>query len=188
MVNVSLDITPYITATLNVQIAVIEKHTTGNVGNNGETSFEHVMMKMLPDASGTNVDFVTETSSHIFESFDMSSTNVEEMDDLAIVVFVQDADTKEILQAGFVRNENLGVDDSNLSTISIYPNPSNGELNITTDTNLQVIIYDLLGKEVYSSEVNNSETLDISNLNNGVYMVKLSNGNSSTTKKLIVSK
>ncbi len=41
---------------VTVHMAVIEKVTTGNVASNGETEFHHVMMKMLPDASGTTID------------------------------------------------------------------------------------------------------------------------------------
>ncbi|MGV6829184.1 MAG: T9SS type A sorting domain-containing protein [Flavobacteriales bacterium] len=188
VVNMIAEIDPFITASLNVQIAIIEKETTQNTGGNGETYFEHVMMKMLPDASGTNVDFVAGTTTTISESFDMSSTNVEEMDDLALVVFIQDVNTREVLQSAFARNENLGVNDSNLSSVSMYPNPSNGTLNIKTEQELEVTIFDVLGKKVFTNAVLSNETFDISHLNNGIYLVKLSSETSSTTKKLIVRK
>ena len=50
---------------------------------------------------------------------------------------------------------------------------------------LQVQVFDLLGKEVINTEVNN-ERLDVSNLNAGVYMVKLTLNKNTTTKKLII--
>ncbi len=185
-VNVAVNITPYISVDMRVHIAVLEKETTGNVGNNGETSFENVMMKMLPDADGTLVSFEAGTDTVINESYDMSSTNVEEMDDLLVVVFIQDDSTKQIMQASY-NGQPLGLNDNNLQNIGFYPNPSNGYLNITTDEALQVTIHDVLGKKVFSNNVSN-EVLDLTHLNNGMYLVNITDGVSQTTKKLIINK
>lgn len=100
-ITVGVDIMPYITADFKVHIVVIEKLTDGNVGNNGETEFHNVMMKMLPNADGTTINFVTGTNSSYSETYDMSSTFVEEMSDLAVVVFIQNDDTKEIFQSAY---------------------------------------------------------------------------------------
>ncbi len=187
-VVVNVNITPYITVDMTVQIVVLEKETTGNVMNNGETSFENVMMKMLPDAEGTLVSFERGTDVEITESFDMSSTNVEEMDDLMVVVFVQDENTKQVMQSTFALGQPLGLNDDYLQNIEIYPNPSNGLLNISTDRVLQITIYDVLGKKVFSKEGINTEVLDLSHLNNGMYLVNLKDGNNQVTKKLIINK
>jgi len=93
---------PYLTSDeFTVHIVVIEKETTGNVGNNGETSFKKVMMKMLPDADGTAASFTAGVNTDIIESYDMSTTFVEEMSDLAVAIFVQNNNTLEVFQAGF---------------------------------------------------------------------------------------
>jgi ribosome recycling factor len=71
---------------------------------------------------------------------------------------------------------------------SIYPNPSNvGYVNIssTESETIQVNVYDILGKQVINAAVA-SGRLDISTLNTGVYIVKLTQGSATTTKKLIV--
>lgn len=84
-----------------VHIVVIENLTTGNVGSNGETSFKHVMMKMLPNASGTVVNLVAGEPASLSYSHNMSTTFVEEMNDLSVVVFVQNNANKSIYQSAY---------------------------------------------------------------------------------------
>lgn len=186
-VTVNVTIMPYISVDMRVHIAIIEKQTLNNTGNNGETSFEHVMMKMLPDANGTLVSFVSGANTVINESFDMSSTYVEEMSDLLAVVFIQDDSTKQIMQASF-NGQPLEITDNNLQNVSFYPNPSNGYITIETDRGLQITIHDILGKKVYSKNVISNETLNLTHLNNGMYLVNMNDGENQVTKKLIINK
>lgn len=102
IITVEADIHPYVNLyDVTVHIVVIERLTTGNVGSNGETQFHHVMMKMLPDAKGTTLDMPAGISTILTYSYDMSTTHVEEMDDLMVAIFVQDNSTKGIFQAAY---------------------------------------------------------------------------------------
>ena len=101
VINVVADVMPYIDANARVFISVNEKETTGNVGTNGETSFHHIFMKMLPDAQGTEVNFTACESQRFEFSQDMSGTHVEEMDDLEVSIWVQDYTTKEMFNSRF---------------------------------------------------------------------------------------
>ncbi len=85
---------------VKVHMAVIEKITTQNVASNGETEFHHVMMKMLPDASGVTANLVANEGINYKYTQNMSSTNVEEMDDLMVAIFIQESD-KDIVQSGY---------------------------------------------------------------------------------------
>ena len=86
-------------------------------------------------------------------------------------------------------NETLSTNSMSISTdFSIYPNPSNvGFVNITStgSETIQANVYDILGKQVINAAVA-SGRLDVSTLNTGVYIVKLTQGSATTTKKLIV--
>jgi len=84
-ISVQAEIMPYVnTQNFTVHAVVVENVTTGNVGSNGETEFHKVMMKMLPDASGTQVNFNDGTPRYLnFDSIDLSSTNIEEFSDLS---------------------------------------------------------------------------------------------------------
>ena len=188
-VEVSLEIMPFISVDMSVHIAVVEKITTENTAGNGETQFENVMMKMLPDASGTLVNFEAGTSITINESHDMSTTFVEEMDDLMIVAFIQDDATKTVMQSTF--NEHvpaLGTSENTLENISLYPNPSNGYVNLNSTIDLNVAIFDVLGKQVHSSTVRQNEELNLTHLNNGLYLVRINDGVNVSSKKLIINK
>jgi hypothetical protein len=91
-------------------IAVAEKVTHNNVATNGETSFEHVMMKMIPDASGVAVDLTDRTPFEYSETVDLTGTNVEEWNDLIVVVWVQGYLSKEVYQSVY------SIEDGSLNT------------------------------------------------------------------------
>ncbi len=80
------------------------------------------------------------------------------------------------------------------NTIKVYPSPAFNELNISIENISQLpanlVIYDMLGKEVIKQTIttkNFNEQLNISQLNNGVYFLNLSNNNMKQTVKFIVS-
>lgn len=86
-----------------LHVVVIESVTYGNAGTNGETFFKHVMHKMLPNAQGTVVSLNANEPYTFNHSFNMASTNVEEMDDLMVVVFLQNHTTREIYQSAYMQ-------------------------------------------------------------------------------------
>jgi len=148
-INVNTDITPYVDASdFTVQIAVVEKTTTGNTGNNGEGEFHYVMMKMLPDASGTNMNFITGTPENVNESFDMSSTFTEELNDLAVVVFIQNDETKEVFQSVWA----LPLPEATVT-------PENGSVNVFIDESIKISFLSKMlladGNEITSENINN---------------------------------
>lgn len=81
----------------------------------------------------------------------------------------------------------LGVEEENISNTKFYPNPLNGNrLNFDTNQSLNIDIYNILGKRVLSDKVNsNKNYLNLASLNSGIYLIKISNGNQTITKKLI---
>ena len=83
-------------------VAVSEKTTTNNLGNDEETQYHHVMMKMLEDADGNEITSINAGEYHRLElSCDMSSTFVEDMNDLEVVMWLQNYDTKEVFNSNF---------------------------------------------------------------------------------------
>ena len=92
-----------------------------------------------------------------------------------------------------VGRESLGVSENNFSEhIQIYPNPSNGEftvnLNSLSQVNVELNVYDILGKLVYRTSLNDdNNTLNLSFLQSGVYEAIFKSGKDSTSKKLILN-
>jgi len=72
--------------------------------------------------------------------------------------------------------------------LSMYPNPVSGNvLNISSTANLDknVAIFDVLGKQVINTKVTNN-TVNVSSLNAGVYIVKVTEDGKTATRKLVV--
>ncbi len=85
--------------------------------------------------------------------------------------------------------ETLSNDEFTIANeFKVYPNPTTtGFVNIVNANNeaVSVAVYDVLGKEVINSALTNNQ-LNVSGLNSGVYIMKISQNNASVTKKLII--
>ena len=76
------------------------------------------------------------------------------------------------------------IDDQNQLDISIYPNPTSDIVYIEGNyTQLKVDVYDILGKQVMKESISNS--IDISQLEKGIYILQLSDGVKLSTRKII---
>lgn len=87
-----------------------------------------------------------------------------------------------------VEGATLSVDNFSASEFNVYPNPvTSGYVNITsTNANdISVAIYDILGKRVINTNVLNNR-VNVSSLNTGIYMLRISQNGKSITKKLVV--
>jgi hypothetical protein len=72
--------------------------------------------------------------------------------------------------------------------LGFYPNPvSNGKIYITSKTSLDknILIFDVLGKKVYETTISSKE-LNIASIPPGVYIIKITEGDTTATRKLIV--
>ena len=80
----------------------------------------------------------------------------------------------------------LSVNENQFTNVKLYPNPVVGDyINIEgINSDFETKIFNVLGKVVLQSF--NSKTINISNLQSGIYLVELSSENSFITKKIIV--
>ncbi len=80
----------------------------------------------------------------------------------------------------------LGIDDNIEDLVSIYPNPTSGILNLKIPTNIEVKnvkMFDILGKNVGVSY--NNGVVDVSNLFQGVYLLKVETTTGIVTQKIV---
>lgn len=88
----------------------------------------------------------------------------------------------------------LGVDEFGVGNFSIYPNPNKGQFNISLNSssndNVNVTVYDIRGRKVYENAFENSsnfnQVVNLNNIQSGMYLVKVSEGEKQATKKIIV--
>ncbi|MEQ6122876.1 endonuclease [Pseudotenacibaculum sp. MALMAid0570] len=90
--------------------------------------------------------------------------------------------------------DDIGSHTSTLSTtnfewneLHIYPNPTSlNYIFIKNNESLNVQVFNILGKRIKQQTISNSnQRLDLSNLSNGIYLLKISDGKNTTTRKII---
>jgi|GEM_PF-5430742 len=86
------------------------------------------------------------------------------------------------------QNTTTGISDSEQSEISIYPNPTNGVFKLSLDNTQanSIEIYNALGVLVYNTnEIKLSNEIDITDLENGVYVVVVRTDNKNISSRII---
>jgi hypothetical protein len=77
---------------------------------------------------------------------------------------------------------------NNINQVTVYPNPSNGNITIQTDKEIgAVIMYNTLGEMVYH-QTSNKTIVDANNLENGVYFITVKDKQQQiiTTKRIVI--
>jgi len=86
-------------------------------------------------------------------------------------------------------NRTVGILESTLAGIGIYPNPTTGELRIESgELRIDVVeIYDVSGGKLlsFTSQTSHQHTFDISHLNSGTYFVKIITEQGEIVKKMV---
>ena len=87
------------------------------------------------------------------------------------------------------------VEDVAFSGFSLYPNPSNGTFNLNfnvIDTDkVSVQLFDVSGRLInqqnfFNTSASFAEKINFNKVSSGLYLVKVTNGNKQTTRKLII--
>ena len=85
-------------------------------------------------------------------------------------------------------NDYVNIETFSQNGISIYPNPTSGILNFDfADNNVQnIVITDITGKTIVEkTELKQNETIDLSNFDNGIYLIKIQTATEIFTTKII---
>jgi hypothetical protein len=94
------------------------------------------------------------------------------------------------------RGQITSVEESAFSqAISLYPNPANGvtslEINGQFNTELEVVVVNAMGQEMIRKQMQpalGALSLDLSALNQGMYFVRISNGQELAVKRLMIQR
>ncbi len=86
-------------------------------------------------------------------------------------------------------SESFGLDN-----FTLYPNPNNGSFTIQFNSNsgseIKVNVHDVRGREIFAKSYNNNglfnESLELNNVQSGIYLVTVQDGSKKEVKKIVV--
>ena len=200
---------------LTLYTAIYEIKTYNNVGSNGETEFGNVMKKMVPGSMGfalptlqTGVA-VVENFSHTFQgSYTLppdannpidhtTQHSIEDFNNLGVVTWIQDDATKEVIQSTVSSISGTNVEELSTTKLMLFPNPAENTATVAFEglegSDIKIDLYNLLGELVFTGNHTSASNfdyynIDVTTLNNGIYNLVLTVGESMTTKKLQILK
>ncbi|WP_284651994.1 T9SS type A sorting domain-containing protein [Flavobacterium terrisoli] len=143
------------------------------------------------DYSINNSNFLTNPNPGTWISVDIPLDSFTPINGAArndVVQFVITSDLGIVYYDNLYLHKNtLGTPDFIASNVKFYPNPATNVLNIESDLNIEkVSIYNVLGQEVVVKTPNSElVTLDVANLQSGVYIVKATIEGKVTSSRLV---
>lgn len=187
-----LDLAGYSGVTLTLDYYVNETGYEGD-GTLNELGSDRMRIYVKDLTNASEIDILDTTGSDINDLgiegvWQNGSVNIPNGVTIQLVVEVRCNSGSETLYLdNLVVDGILGLGDNNQNEFSVYPNPAKGYVNISSNVSgdKNIAIYNVLGKQVINTVIS-SERLNISNLNSGVYIMKISQNGVSSTKKLVV--
>ena len=149
--------------------------------NNGNYAAEYITMRgdelyfsrrtkisKIPDVTAANPTVVD-----VVDGF----SNVRGIAFSGTTLYVADAGASKIYK---IENaQTLSINDfSSSKDIGVYPNPSSEFIELSgLAENKKYTVYNVLGYEIINGTVTNNEQIDIRSFNNGLYLLRLEDGN-----------
>lgn len=137
----------------------------------------------------TNANFLTQPNTGNWYSFDIplgsfTPINGNARNDIAQFVITSDLGTVFYDNVYFHKGTTLSNDSFTTNDVKIYPNPATTELFIGFNGVIDYVrVYNLQGQQVLNA--NNMNSVDVSSLTPGMYMVTVGSQNQQITKKFI---
>jgi hypothetical protein len=186
-----LALQPVPTSELTVHILAVESHVGTVSGKNGETDFYSVVKTMMPDAGGTTLYKSWQIAEYQYIVHTWNLEHVYDRNELKVVAFIQDEQTREIYQATIdsislqtAVEEVPGGADMGTTGFILYPEPASSlayiRFNEALDQDVQLEIFNNLGSLVQTELLMEGDVLreiPVMDLPDGLYTVRLTGEN-----------
>ena len=130
-------------------------------------------------------DLTHDASMYIYDSSSSAWSEYSDTDSVEFTVTGIFTDPLQINKVTVGASNSLSVDDAMAIGIKIYPNPSSSVINIDYPGDLQLTLFNLLGQQVLSSS---SKTINISNLDQGTYILSAKDSNNTINNFKIIKR
>ena len=148
------------------------------------TNAKYVVKSLLPSISGTSVPQIVKGEVNRIEVRGDRVTNITNHDQVRVLAFLQEAESREVLQAAYLDADRFtGIDNitsagtGSGTKFNVYPNPATDELiidNLPENTSIKLI--NNLGKVVISIQANQRIVkLNVGILPRGLYHIQIRN-------------
>lgn len=210
LLTVNASVTPHANFGPNHKLFIVAVESYSYTGGTtSQNQYKHAQRKILPDGNGINLsplqDGVTQTftQSRSFTVGGVAQGNYNLWGPLAnvkVVAFVQNVQTKEVIQTAVVSQLAVGIDEQANALdrrLTLYPNPTDGQMNLSFDlpsaATVRFTVLDLAGKQVLTAtrgfgSGEQRHSLDLSALPAGSYLVQVQANDLTATRKVTVSR
>ncbi|MBN1598110.1 MAG: tandem-95 repeat protein [Bacteroidales bacterium] len=183
---------------LTLHVVIIEELVKEVIGENGEDRFENVVKKMLPNPGGTTFNRSWSIGNSESVYFDWDYEDVFDEDELRVVAFIQNNETREVYQVGY-KNPYIvdGIWDNEITEgmlFTLYPNPAMDYtiliFNEPLKNETRIELLDFSGRSLESSVLYANQDMvriDLNNLEAGIYIIRtIDKNNRVSSQKLVV--
>ena len=182
----SLPITPLATDTINVSVVQeVVENPQFSIAGGAYTTVQNVEIATETEDA---VIYYTTDGTDPDENSTVYTGAIEVNDTMTIkaIAMKECATSSDIVTAEYNIDTTIrGISTFQPTTISISPNPATSLLNVSAKGFNQIEIVNFIGQVVYKSTMTGNHTqVDVSNLNAGIYFVRLT-GDAVVTKKFI---
>lgn len=174
--------------TYKLYVVALEKELNYS-SPNGEKIHHNVFRDFLSAADGDVIDLAN-TGSSITKSYSITISPSWVENQMYIMAWIQDLNTKEVLNSGSKFDLLSANDDLEALHFSIYPNPVKDLLKLEWPNNISkainLSITNLLGIEVYSTNLkagNKQFNFPVAHFQKGIYFVRIQSGKDKTSRK-----
>jgi hypothetical protein len=188
---------------MTLHMAVLETEVTASqAGIPGNNIYRNVVRKLLPNAGGTNLPASWTANQTAGYSFNWTIENVFNTENLALIAFIQDENTKEIYQVG--TSSEFGIPTfidspdqvAKEPSIIFYPNPATDYLLIEFQKTIieehRLEIYNLSGRMIHTDILKSGRSdyeFNTSGLSRGIYFFVIKNNRETlSTARIIIFK
>lgn len=148
----------------------------------------HVAREVYPDQYGLPLDFSSQTQ-QVFNT-EVSLEDEYVFENCEVLVWIQNMDTKEIYQGNSLMMTDIttSLDETKTVKLDIYPNPTSKMFTIESGSAIQNIeMYNHLGQLVKTQATKgNILNFDVSDLEPGIYFIKIFSHDQVITRKLVI--
>lgn len=174
---------------LKLMVALVED-TVFYKSPNGENEHYDVFRKALTSVLGNGFTLPKLKGDSIVLNFSSKSNSAWNFNRIYTMVMLQEETTRKMIQVEAsspkINTSTLGVSNPKLSP-HIFPNPVNEKLEVQLNSgiNTKLSIYNVIGKQLFTSQFVNQTVIDFDKYEHGSYILIFENESGSIKYKLI---